>query len=83
MNSYIETTQSKYINPSEPTDTQEEVKEETKTPVIIKQKKITPHGGIIPENIPVLEKICEIDIEIKVVRNVYKRVKYSKCCTCM
>jgi transposase len=79
-----------------------------KESVIIKQRKRTPHGRIIPENIPVIERNCEIedeecrcpkcgkeyrktsmyeesseiDIEIKVVRKVYKRAKYAKCCEC-
>jgi transposase len=73
-----------------------------------KKRKATPHGRVIPENIPVAEQIIEIpegecscsicgtvyrrttmyeesseiDIQIKVVRNHIKRVKYAKKCKC-
>ena len=73
-----------------------------------KERKLTPHGRVIPEKIPVIEQIIEIpegecncglcgkayrrttmyeesseiDIQIKVVRNQIKRVKYAKDCDC-
>jgi len=73
-----------------------------------KERKVTPHGRVIPESIPVIEQIIEIpegecncsvcgkmyrqttmyeesseiEIQIKVVRNHIKRVKYAKDCDC-